>query len=58
MLHIREKIIRAFKSGIFPFTGRFNVEKESDEESDKELDENEFFKNIEDEPNDISYELF
>ena len=37
MLHIREKIIRAFKSGIFPFTGGFKVEKESDEESDKEF---------------------
>ena len=62
MFFIRKEIIRAFKSSIFPYVDGFKVKKESDEdsdeESDKELDENKIFKNIEDESNDISYELF
>ena len=44
LLYIRKEIIRAFKEVIFPYIDGFKVEKESDEkESDKELDENEFF---------------
>ena len=44
LLYIRKEIIRVFKEVIFPYIDGFKVEKESDEkESDKELDENEFF---------------
>ena len=39
LLYIRKEIIRAFKEVIFPYIDGFKVEKESD----KELDENEFF---------------
>ena len=38
MFFIREEIIRAFKRGIFPYIDGFKVEKESDEESDGEID--------------------
>ena len=65
MFHIREQIIKAFKRGIFPYIDRIKVEKESDEKLDEkseeeseELDENKFYKNIDDESKDISYELF
>ena len=36
LFSIREEIIRAFKKGVFPYKDRFQVEKESDEESDEE----------------------
>ena len=36
LLSIREKIIRSFEKGIFLYIDGFRVEKESDEESDKE----------------------
>ena len=35
MFFTRKKIIRAFKKGIFPYVDGFQVEKESDEESDE-----------------------
>ena len=35
MFFTRKKIIRAFKKGIFPYIDGFQVEKESDEESDE-----------------------
>ena len=41
MFFIREDIIRAFKRGIFPYIDGFKIEKESDEETDKESYENE-----------------
>ena len=69
MFYIREKIIKAFKRGIFPDIDGIKVEKEFEkesgekseeesQESKEELYENEFFKNIEDESKYISYELF
>ena len=54
MLNIREEIIRALKRGIFPYIDGVKV----DEESDEELDENKFFKDIENESEAINYELF
>ena len=54
MFYIREEIIEAFKSGIFPYIDGFKA----DEESDEELDENKFFKDIENESEDINYKLF
>ena len=54
MFYIREEIIGAFKSGIFLYIDGFKV----DEESDEELDENKFFKDIENESEDINYKLF
>ena len=36
LLSIREKIIRSFEKGVFLYIDGFRVEKESDEESDKE----------------------
>ena len=40
MFFIREEIIRAFERGIFPYVDGFEVEKQSNEESDqnKEID--------------------
>ena len=35
MFFTRKNIIRAFKKGIFPYIDGFQVEKESDEESDE-----------------------
>ena len=35
---IREKIINAFKKGIFPYIDGFKAEKETDEETDEELE--------------------
>ena len=40
MFYIREKIIRAFERGIFPYIDEFKVDEELDEESDEEWDEN------------------
>ena len=54
MFFIRKEIIRAFNRGIFLYIDRFKVEKESDKESD----ENEFFKYIENKSEGINYELF
>ena len=54
LFYIREEIIGAFKSGIFPYIDGFKA----DEESDEELDENTFFKDIENESEDINYKLF
>ena len=54
MFFIRNEIIRAFNRGIFLYIDRFKVEKESDKESD----ENEFFKYIENKSEGINYELF
>ena len=36
LFSIREEIIRAFKKGVFPYIDGFQVEKESDEESNEE----------------------
>ena len=58
MFFIREEIIRAFKRDIFLYVDGFKVEKQTDEESDEELDENKFFKYIENESEGINYELF
>ena len=54
MFFIRKEIIRAFNRGIFLYIDRLKVEKESDKESD----ENEFFKYIENKSEGINYELF
>ena len=54
MFFIRKEIIRAFNRGIFLYIDRCKVEKESDKESD----ENEFFKYIENKSEGINYELF
>ena len=36
MIVIREEIINAFKKGIFPYIDGFQVEKETDEETDQD----------------------
>ena len=54
MFFIRKEIIRAFKRDIFPYGDGFEVEKQSDEE----LDENKYFKYIENESEGINFELF
>ena len=38
MFIIRKKIINAFSEGIFPYIDGFQVEKESDEDTNEELD--------------------
>ena len=61
MFSVREKIIRAFKRGTFPYIDGIKVDKESDEESGKkweESEENKIFKYIENESEGINYELF
>ena len=70
---IKEKIIRAFKRGTFPYKDGIKVDEESDEESDakseeesekesekesEELEENKISKYIENESESINYELF
>ena len=52
----RDEIINLFEKGIFPYEGNLFKTKEK-EESDEELDENKFFKDIEKESKDINYEL-
>ena len=42
LFFIREEIIRAFKRDIFLYVDGFKVEKQTDKESDEELDENKF----------------
>ena len=54
MFNIREETVSAFKRGIFPYINGVKV----DEESDEKLDETKFFKDIENESEDINYELF
>ena len=61
LFSVREKIIRAFKRGTFPYIDGIKVDKESDEESGKkweESEENKIFKYIENESEGINYELF
>ena len=62
MLNNRQEVINAFKIGIFPYIDGYQIKKESEEESkeksEKELDENELFKDIETESEGINYELF
>ena len=38
MFFIREEIVNAFKKGIFPYIDGFQVEKETDEDADEEMD--------------------
>ena len=38
LFFIREEIINAFKKGIFPYINGFQVEKETDEDTDEEMD--------------------
>ena len=53
----RDEIINFFDKGIFPYKDKTFKTKEK-EESEEELKENKFFKHIENESKDISYELF
>ena len=56
----RDEIINLFEKGIFPYKGNVfkTKEKEESEEESEKLDENKFFKNIENESRSISYDLF
>ena len=54
MLCIRKDIIRAFKRAILSYIDGVKVH----EESDKELDENNYFKDIENESEGINYDFF
>ena len=57
----RKDIVDLFEKGIFPYKGnvfKTKEKEESEEESDKELDENKFFKYIENESEGINYNLF
>ena len=61
MQNARKDIIDLFEKGIFPYKGnvfKTKEKEESEEESDKELDENKFFKYIENESEGINYNLF
>ena len=56
MLDARKDIIDFFEKGIFSYKG--NVFKTRKEKLEKELEENKFFKYIENETKSINYELF
>ena len=58
LLNIRQEVINAFKTGIFPCIDRFQIKEGSEEEPDKEIDENQIFKDIVSESEDINYDLF
>ena len=53
----RDEIINLFEKGKFPYKGNLFKTKEK-EQSDEELDENKFFQYMENESEDINYELF
>ena len=58
---MRDEIINLFKKGIFLYKGNIyktNEKEESDEKLNEELDENKFFKDIENESKGINFELF
>ena len=52
----RDEIINLFEKGIFAYKG--NVFKTKEKEESEELDENKFFKDIENESEGINYDLF
>ena len=54
----KQEVINAFKTGIFPYIDGSQTKKESEEESDEKLDENKFFKYIENQSKSIDYDLF
>ena len=60
MFDAREDIIDFFVKWTFPYKGNVfkTKQKKESEESEEKLDENKFFKYIEKESKDISYELF
>ena len=58
LLNNKQEVINAFKTGIFPYIDGFQTKKESEEESDEKLDENKFFKYIENQSKSIDYDLF
>ena len=47
MFFKREKIINAFKKGIFLYADGFQMEKETDKETDEEIDEESMLENEE-----------
>ena len=58
LLNNKQEVINAFKTGIFPYIDGSQTKKESEEESDEKLDENKFFKYIENQSKSIDYDLF
>ena len=60
LLDVRKHIIDLFEKGTFPYKGNVfkTKEKEELEEESEELEENKFFKYIENESKSINYDLF
>ena len=60
MSDARDEIINFFEKGIFPYKDNTfkTKEKNSEEESEEELEKNKFFKYIENESKGINYDLF
>ena len=58
LLNNKQEVINAFKIGTFPYIDGSQTKKESEEESDEKLDENKFFKYIENKSKSIDYDLF
>ena len=60
LLDVRKHIIDLFEKGTFPYQGNVfkTKEKEELEEESEELEENKFFKYIENESKSINYDLF
>ena len=61
MSDARDEIINFFEKGIFPYkdnTFKTKEEEKSEKESEEELEENNFFKYIENESKGINYDLF
>ena len=60
LLDVKKDIIDLFEKGTFPYKGNVfkTKEKEDLEEESEELEENKFFKYIENESKSINYDLF
>ena len=58
MLDARKDIIDFFEKGTFPYKGNVFKTKEKEESAEEELEENKFFKYIENESKIINYDLF
>ena len=57
LLNNRQKVIDAFKTGVFPYIDEFQIKEESEEESEKKRI-SKFFEYIEKGSNNINYDLF
>ena len=58
MFDVRDEIINLSKKGTFPYNDKISKTEEKKKESEEELDEKFFLKDIENKSEGINYELF